>query len=147
MHSLLPDAIATTCGGAGDASHRSRRAPAVGAAPDVAGTTTMNAASPVWHRRQTLDGNAIMRTRALMALRCEELAQAIGVDRSTLYRWEADGIIHKPYAPASYLLQWLAKLEPPELARITVRVRRHLDRGTVDRCAIELYACMGRSCP
>jgi DNA-binding transcriptional regulator YiaG len=91
---------------------------------------------------RTLDGNAIMRVRREMHLTTEVFAEALGITRMTLYRWETDGRA-RAIGPAPYLLQWIIDQSPETRAELCTLIRRALAKEP-QRCAILLYARMTR---
>jgi transcriptional regulator with XRE-family HTH domain len=83
-----------------------------------------------------------MRTRKAMGVRVEEMAKILGVDRATLYRWEADGFFRAHTHVAALVLQWLIAMPERELQKVAVLVRGRLDKGQTIECQLELHVLM-----
>jgi transcriptional regulator with XRE-family HTH domain len=79
---------------------------------------------------ETFSGDEIMRFRKRLGFGSREFADALGVSRVTLYRWEADGFTRWPRTPSAFLLQWMLGLEEDELVALATKIRRKPERAT-----------------
>lgn len=101
-------------------------------------------------RSEPFEGDAVVRCRVEMGLNTEELATVLGVHRTTLYTWEAEGRdvrprIQRPASAGATVLAWLLTLSSTERAVEGKNVRRFLARDEVYLAQGSLFMRMARA--
>lgn len=76
-----------------------------------------------------MSGDAILQCRKRMGLQCQELALILGINKATLYRWEADGFFKLHNSPAARIMRWLLALSDAELAIISKTAKGYVAKG------------------
>ena len=88
--------------------------------------------------RLPLNGNDIQRVRKDLALTARELGTVLGVNRATIYKWEADGFYKAHTDAAAVILKWLIALPQAEIERWSRIIRERLAKKRVVECQLEL---------
>jgi transcriptional regulator with XRE-family HTH domain len=77
-------------------------------------------------RMSALDGNRIVTFRRVSQLHAKDLASALGISRTQLYKWEADGFTHAHNSVAAAVLGWLVDLQGHRLEHVVREIRARL---------------------